>query len=196
MFLADLRGSQGPVYAGPAGAEGAVRDAFARIADFTSISPRSTSMSQFANNPFDSSNLYRQRRKVRFSHCDPAGMVFFPRYLTQLNDLVEDWFDEALGIRYVDFITTRGFGLPTVRLECDFVSPGAFGSEIEWRLSVTRIGASSIGLQIDGVDGADGETPRFRLRSVLVATAVHQGTSIALPDDLRAALLRFRGEAA
>lgn len=55
-------------------------------------------------------NLYRQRRKVRFSDCDPAGMVFFPRYLSQMNDLVEDWFDDALGIGYADFITTRGFG--------------------------------------------------------------------------------------
>ncbi|SFV13374.1 acyl-CoA thioesterase [Pseudoduganella namucuonensis] len=143
-------------------------------------------------NPSDTAqpNLYRQRGKVRFSHCDPAGMVFFPRYLSQLNDLVEDWFDEALGIRYADFIAKRGHGLPTVKLDCEFLSPGVFGGEIEWRLSVLRIGGSSITLQVEGVeDGA----PRFRVRSVLVATAVHQGGSVALPDDLRAALLRFRG---
>jgi 4-hydroxybenzoyl-CoA thioesterase len=135
-------------------------------------------------------NLYRQPRKVRFSHCDPAGMVFFPRYLVQLNDLVEDWFDEALGINYAEFITTRKFGLPTVKLECAFLSPGVFGSEIEWQLSVERIGNSSIGLMVRGVDG---DALRFELHSVLVATAVHQGGSVALPEDLRAALLRFSG---
>lgn len=135
-------------------------------------------------------NLYRQTRKVRFSHCDPAGMVFFPRYLVQLNDLVEDWFDEALGINYAEFITTRKFGLPTVKLDCAFQSPGVFGSEIEWQLSVERIGNSSIGLMVRGVDG---DALRFELHSVLVATAVHQGGSVTLPEDLRAALLRFSG---
>lgn len=135
-------------------------------------------------------NLYRQRRKVRFSDCDPAGMVFFPRYLSQMNDLVEDWFDEALGIAYADFIGARGFGLPTVKLDCEFLSPGVFGSAIEWQLSVLRIGGSSITLR---VEGAEGGMLRFRLNIVLVATAVHQGGAVALPDDLRAALLRFRG---
>jgi len=143
------------------------------------------------NMPFTAQpNLFRQTRKVRFSHCDPAGMVFFPRYLVQLNDLVEDWFDEALEINYAEFIATRKFGLPTVKLECSFLSPGIFGSEIEWQLSVERVGNSSIGLMVRGVDG---DQLRFELHSVLVATSVHQGGAMALPEDLRAALLRFRG---
>lgn len=135
-------------------------------------------------------NLFRKISKVRFSHCDPAGMVFFPRYLAQLNDLVEDWFDEALGINYAQFIAVRKLGLPTVKLDCVFQSPAAFGSEIEWQLSVEHIGNSSLTLAVSGL--ADGVL-RFQLRSVLVATAVHQGGSVALPADLRAALLRFRG---
>ena len=137
-------------------------------------------------------NLFRKIRKVRFSHCDPAGIVFFPRYMVQLNDLIEDWFNEALQIDYADFVMVRGMGLPTVRLECDFVSPGAFGSSIEWRLSVARIGTSSITLVVQG--WAE-ETERFRLRTVLVATSGHQGGSTPLPDDLRQALLRFTGNA-
>ncbi len=29
--------------------------------------------------------------RIRFSHCDPAGIVFFPQYLVMTNDvLVED----------------------------------------------------------------------------------------------------------
>lgn len=136
-------------------------------------------------------NLFRKISKVRFSHCDPAGMAFFPRYLVQVNDLVEDWFNEALEIPYADFIQTRGFGLPTVKLECEFLSPGVFGSDIEWQLSVTQIGNRSIGIQVVGL--GDGEV-RFRVRSVLVVTGVHQGAASALPDDLRAALSRFRGD--
>lgn len=135
-------------------------------------------------------NLFRKTRKVRFSHCDPAGIVFFPRYLVQLNDLIEDWFNEALNIDYANFISIRKLGLPTVRLDCEFLSPGAFGTVIEWQLSVERIGNSSITLSVRGM--AD-DVLRFKLRIVLVSTAAHQGGAISLPVDLRDALLRFRG---
>ena len=33
--------------------------------------------------------------RIRFSHCDPAGIVFFPQYLVMTNALVEDWFNEG-----------------------------------------------------------------------------------------------------
>ncbi|MQR00068.1 acyl-CoA thioesterase [Glaciimonas soli] len=138
-----------------------------------------------------STNLFSKIRKVHFSHCDPAGIVFFPRYLVLLNDLIEDWFNEALHVDYTELITVRKIGLPTVRLECDFLSPGAFGTTIEWQLSVERIGNSSIALVVHGL--ADG-VRRFKLRTVLVTTGGHQGGSIPLPADLREALLRFRGE--
>lgn len=138
-----------------------------------------------------STNLFSKMRKVHFSHCDPAGIVFFPRYLVQLNDLIEDWFNEALHVDYAELITVRKIGLPTVRLECDFLSPGAFGTTIEWQLSVERIGNASITLVVHGL--ADG-VRRFKLRIVLVATDGHQGGSMPLPADLREAMLRFRGE--
>src|SRR5260370_493059 len=31
--------------------------------------------------------------QVLFRHCDPAGIVFYPRYFEMVNDLVEEWFD-------------------------------------------------------------------------------------------------------
>jgi len=31
---------------------------------------------------------YRAQVLVRFAHCDPAGMVFFPRYMEMFNNLV------------------------------------------------------------------------------------------------------------
>lgn len=36
------------------------------------------------------SNTYL--RQVRFEHCDPAGIVFYPRYIEMLQEVVEDWF--------------------------------------------------------------------------------------------------------
>ena len=37
---------------------------------------------------------------VRFSHCDPASIVYFPRYFDMINGVVEDWFAGALGLAH------------------------------------------------------------------------------------------------
>ena len=31
---------------------------------------------------------------VRFSHCDPAGIVYFPHYFDMFNGLIEDWYTQ------------------------------------------------------------------------------------------------------
>ena len=36
-------------------------------------------------------------QKVQFKHCDPAGIVFYPRFIEMINDAVEAMFDEAIG---------------------------------------------------------------------------------------------------
>ena len=31
---------------------------------------------------------FTTQRKVRFQHCDPAGIVFYPRYFEMINSVV------------------------------------------------------------------------------------------------------------
>jgi 4-hydroxybenzoyl-CoA thioesterase len=38
--------------------------------------------------------LFSINQKVLFKHCDPAGIVFYPRYFEMINDCVEAFFDE------------------------------------------------------------------------------------------------------
>ncbi|MDF6762844.1 acyl-CoA thioesterase, partial [Escherichia coli] len=35
---------------------------------------------------------FERAARIRFAHCDPAGIVYFPQYLVLFNVLVEDWF--------------------------------------------------------------------------------------------------------
>ena len=49
---------------------------------------------------------------IRFAHCDPAGIVFFPRYLEMFNDLIEDWCREELGVSFAEIHEGRGWGIP------------------------------------------------------------------------------------
>jgi len=34
---------------------------------------------------------------IRFSHCDPAGIVYFPRFFDLAHSTMEDWFADGLG---------------------------------------------------------------------------------------------------
>jgi 4-hydroxybenzoyl-CoA thioesterase len=125
---------------------------------------------------------------VRFGHCDPAGIVFYPQYLVLLNGLVEDWVDQGLGISYAGLIAQRRVGLPTVRLECDFRAVSRMGEDVVFGLEVERLGNRSITLAIDIARGSE---QRMAARVVLVTTDLASHRAIAVPADLHAAILAF-----
>ena len=65
---------------------------------------------------------------IRFSHCDPAGIVYFPRAFDILNGVVEDWFGEGLGLDYHDIVGRRRIGLGYAHAECDFAKPAQWAT--------------------------------------------------------------------
>lgn len=135
-----------------------------------------------------------RERMIRFSDCDPAGIVFFPQYFVMFNGLVEDWFDDALGIRYRDVVIGRRTGLPTVRIEADFRSISRMGDHVALKLEVERLGGKSLTLALR-CDGAGDET-RMTMRQVLVTTSLDTHRAVEIPPDIRSAIERFtRGDA-
>ncbi len=127
------------------------------------------------------------QRQVRFSDCDPAGIVFFPQYFVMLNGAVEQWFDEGLRIPYAAVIGARRTGLPTVRLETDFTAVSRHGDTLALHIHVERVGRSSLQLRHEILGAAD--ELRLRARQVIVCTSLDTHRPLPLPDDIRAALL-------
>lgn len=136
--------------------------------------------------------VFSQSCTVRFSNCDPAGIVFFPQYFVLLNGVVEDWFTLALGIDYAHLIGHQRIGLPTVSLQCDFLAPSRMGEPIEFQLRVARVGQRSLTVEVACV-GADGI--RLRLRQVLVTTSLIDHRAIDIPADVLAAISRWQNTA-
>jgi len=134
---------------------------------------------------------FRRERQIRFSDCDPAGIVFYPQYFVMLNGLVEDWVDDALGIGYRNLVIERRIGLPTVRLEADFRAVSHMGDRVVLALAVERLGGRSITLKLRCL-GAEGDT-RMELRQVLVTTSLVTHRAIDIPPDLRAAITQRSG---
>lgn len=126
---------------------------------------------------------------VRFSHCDPAGIVFYPQYFIMFNGLVEDWFNQGLGLDYARYITEHRLGFPTVSINCEFVAPSKIGEVITLALRLEKLGRSSATLAIDCT--YQGER-RLSCKNVLVAMDLDQQKAVPIPDDLRTLLAAFQ----
>jgi 4-hydroxybenzoyl-CoA thioesterase len=134
--------------------------------------------------------VFVRERRIRFSDCDPAGIVFYPQYFVMFNGLVEDWFDDGLMLGYRDVVMGRRIGLPMVRLEADYTAVSHFGDPVELHLQVERLGQRSLTLLLRCIGEGDDDV-RMSLRQVIVTTSLDTHRSIDIPSDLRAAIERF-----
>lgn len=134
-------------------------------------------------------NTFLTDRMVRFSHCDPAGIVFYPEYFVMFSGLIEDWFNHGLGVSYAGYITEHGIGFPIVSLTCDFASPSTIGEVITFTLSLDHIGRTSLKFTVECT--YKGQL-RLRANKVLVTMDLHKRSAIPLPDDLRSLMEGFQ----
>jgi len=102
---------------------------------------------------------------------------------------VEDWFAEELHFPFPEIINTRGWGLPTVHLEVDFVASSRFGEVLSATLSVRKVGTSSLSLDILLQSPAGVDRVRGKVVLVLIDRTINR--AIALPGDLRARISAF-----
>ncbi|RZJ67327.1 MAG: acyl-CoA thioesterase [Flavobacterium sp.] len=85
---------------------------------------------------------FTKQETIRFKHVDFAGIVFYPRFLEMLNDLVEDWFGEELDRPFSKIHETNG--IPTVDLKVQFRKPARIGDELKKSLWVKNLGGASV----------------------------------------------------
>lgn len=134
--------------------------------------------------------VYTRIMPVEFNHCDPAGIVFYPRYFEMTNSLVENFFAEVVGRSY-GAMMDAGQGVPTARLMVNFKAPSRLGDRLEWRLEVVRIGGSSVNFVATAMVGE-----QARVTADLTLVWVEVGKPTRWPDAMRAQLQAFRGDTA
>ncbi|WP_310621215.1 acyl-CoA thioesterase [Flexibacterium corallicola] len=123
---------------------------------------------------------YVVHQKVLFKHCDPAGIVFYPRYFEMINDCVEAFFCDVVKVPFEELLVNAG--VPTAQISADFTAPSRHGDQLEIRVNPKSVGRSS--LQLEFV-GQCSEQARFTANARLVYTDA-AGKSAPWPDDMRA----------
>jgi 4-hydroxybenzoyl-CoA thioesterase len=120
-------------------------------------------------------------QKVLFKHCDPAGIVFYPRYFEMINDCVEQFFESALHWPFEELHVDGA--IPTVSSEVRFRAPSRHGDMLRFALSVAKLGDTSMVLDFTVHAG---DELRLEGQSVLVRVGL-DGKPKPWPDRVRAA---------
>jgi 4-hydroxybenzoyl-CoA thioesterase len=105
------------------------------------------------------------------------------------NNLVEDWCSTGLKFSFDEILMQRGWGLPTVHLEVDFLAPCRMGEVLTAKLFVRKMGRSS--LHADIVLFGPDQVDRVHGKVVLVLTDRREQRAIAFPDALRDRISTF-----
>lgn len=131
---------------------------------------------------------FTTERKIRFSHCDPAGIVYFVNFFDMVSGAVEDWFGEAIGFTFNEMHLQRRVGFPIVNTGCEFFKPCHLGDRLVLELSIAKLGRSSIEFAVSGrVDGDE----KFRARHKVALMSLETLRALPIPMDLRSKMEPF-----
>jgi 4-hydroxybenzoyl-CoA thioesterase len=86
--------------------------------------------------------------RIEWQDCDPAGIVFYPRYFAMFDTSTTLMFEKALGMKKREFIKHYDFiGYPMIDTRATFHIPGVFGDDVEIQSVVTELGRSSFSVE-------------------------------------------------
>lgn len=126
-------------------------------------------------------------RMLNFGDCDISGTAYYPSYLNILNGVIEEFWS-WMGFPWHEIIWKERWGTPTVHLTCNFSKPSFFGDKLTFRLSVIKVGRSSVTIEHTVHCG---EQERWSGQQVLAASLLDAHVSMPWPDDVKAKLESF-----
>ena len=123
--------------------------------------------------------IFKYQFRVRYAEVDPQSVVFNSRYLEYADVLVTEYFRDR-----------RAHGMPqdlefhVRRAEVDYLAPIRLDELVEGRLTVERIGNSSVTMLIS-LHGAQDGGHRADIRLVQVQVDLESGKPVPIGDALR-----------
>jgi acyl-CoA thioester hydrolase len=131
------------------------------------------------------SEPFRHRLRVRYSECDPQGIVFNGHYLTYFDIAITELWREAGGY---EEMMAAGTDMVVAEAGVRYLAPLRFDDEFEVAVTVSRLGETSMStefrLQRAGEPIAEGE-----LRHVFVTAG--EGEKAPIPDPVREGLAPY-----
>ena len=126
---------------------------------------------------------FRTQFRIRWMECDAQGIVFNGAYLGYLElSTAEYWRNLGIGIYHLP--RSGYFDLAVVKTTIEFRSPALVDEIVEARVRVSRIGNSSMDMQME-LYRQEPETLLTVIDAVYVGYDAVTKTSRRVPDDFR-----------
>jgi 4-hydroxybenzoyl-CoA thioesterase len=126
--------------------------------------------------------INRRTIRIEWGDCDPAGIVYFPRYFEYFDMCTNALFERA-GFFKPTMLKTYGIaGIPVVDMKASFAVPSRFGQDVVVESSIAKWGNSSFVVQHRLLKGqllaiecfetrvwvghADGDSEEFEARAI------------------------------
>jgi len=69
--------------------------------------------------------------RIEWGDCDPAGIIFYPRYFEIFDASTSALFERAMGVPKIQLLKTFNFaGFPLARTHARFLRPTRFGDDV------------------------------------------------------------------
>jgi 4-hydroxybenzoyl-CoA thioesterase len=82
--------------------------------------------------------------RIEWGDCDPAGIVFYPRYFAMFDHSTTLMIERTLGMSKHQLQETHAFaGYPVVETRSRFLQPSRFGDDVVIETSLTAVRRSS-----------------------------------------------------
>jgi len=91
--------------------------------------------------------INKKKIRVEWGDCDPAGIVYYPRYFAFFDNCTAALF-EAAGLPKQEMLKTYGIvGIPMVDTRARFLASSRFGDDVVVESSISEWGRSSFDVQ-------------------------------------------------
>jgi 4-hydroxybenzoyl-CoA thioesterase len=134
--------------------------------------------------------INRRTIRIEWGDCDPAGIVYFPRYIEYFDACTVRLF-EAAGFRKPEMLTRFGMaGYPMVELRNRFYIPSSFGEDVVVESTISEFGRTSFKVHHRLIKAGDQlGVEGFETRVWTVHDTENPGRlkSQPIPDEVKAA---------
>jgi 4-hydroxybenzoyl-CoA thioesterase len=117
-----------------------------------------------APHPAAATRTTRRRVRIEWGDCDPAGIVYFPRYFALFDSCTAGAF-EAIGYPKPKLIERFGIvGFPVVDVRGSFSAPCRFGDDVLVETCISEWGRTSFKVHHRLIKGAVAAAEGFEVR--------------------------------
>jgi 4-hydroxybenzoyl-CoA thioesterase len=86
--------------------------------------------------------------RIEWCDCDPAGIIFYPRYFEIFDTCTTVLIERALGMKKIDYLRAYDFvGYPVLETRARFHKPTRFGDEVAIETKLVECGSSSFKIE-------------------------------------------------